>query len=334
MISVAIPAAVNRAGFLTACLRSIFSQTLPPDEVVISVDGQDPATEEVIDFFKHANPFIRVKHVSSASPIGQWANRQKAFRLTSGDFVAMLDDDDMWHADFLEKTYTRLRQNPDCGFCFSKYYLMDAEETILAKMTEDVDRYCGRSRMKEGVNREVLTDILAYEALPIQISATLFRRAALEKVGFIPTYGVHLPDLSLFLELAANRTNAYFIDERLGRYRVHAGQTTSWARIRNAISKVDCFYEIRSRYGSKLREYELAMLKKRYQSAIVECAISHVHESDRKTAFSYLSRFFKTGFGLPSFSRSVVLMALLAGIRNKKLSFFHNPTPVFRYDED
>jgi glycosyltransferase involved in cell wall biosynthesis len=334
MISVAIPSAVNRAKFLKVGLQSIFSQTMLPDEIVISIDGQDTETLEVIHSFIDRNPKVIVKHVVNEVNIGQWANRQKSIKLTTGEFVTMLDDDDMWHPDFLEKTYNALQQNPDCGFCFGKQLLMDTNEIILKKMSEDVNVYSGRNQIPPGICNDVLQHILSYDGLPFSLSCTLFRRTVLEKIGYFPTYAPALPDLSLFLELGANRINGYFIAESIGRYRVHEGQTTSWARIPNAISRVDCLYEIYKRYGSILRKDEIALLKMWYQLAIMECAISHVHFSQRKIAFSYLSKFYRLGYGLPSFPRFVVLMALLVGVRNKSLSFFHNQTPVLKYDNE
>src|SRR5258705_10937790 len=101
MISVSVPTH-KRANYLEVCLRSILTQTLLPDEIVVSEDGRDPATNEVIQTLKAQYPTVNVRHIINEPALGQLANRQQAFKLTSGDFVTMLDNDDSWHADFLE----------------------------------------------------------------------------------------------------------------------------------------------------------------------------------------------------------------------------------------
>jgi glycosyltransferase involved in cell wall biosynthesis len=331
LISVAIPT-YKRANYLKLGLQSIFSQTLLPDEVVVSQDGTDVETREVIQSFMNRHPAVKVKHSVNETPLGERANRERAFKLTSGDFVTMLDDDDMWHPDFLQKAYDALLKNPDCGYCFGSYLLIDARGKPLERMTQEVDDYCGRSRIPPGKCDNALYRILANVALPIPLSCTLFRRAELEKIDFVPPYGPVLPDLALFLELGVQRTSGFYIPERLGWYRVHDGQTTTW-RIQNSISKVDCFHEIDRKYAAVLDKAEAELLKRRFQSAIVECAISHVHYRKRKEAIAYLFRFFKLGFGLPSLQRIVVLMALFVGIRNRALSLFRNTTPQLEYNE-
>jgi glycosyltransferase involved in cell wall biosynthesis len=333
LISVSIPT-YKRANYLKIGLESIFSQTLLPGEIVISVDGDDPATLEVIRSFENRHPSVAVKHFLNMPPIGERANRQRAFQLTSGDFVTMLDDDDAWHHDFLEKAYRCLQQNPDCGFSFGTYLLIDANGNPLERMSKDVDDYCGRSRMAGGKRNDVLMDIISYEALPFTLSCTLFRRQVLETFDFVPTYCAHLVDLAMFTQLGGNRVNGYYIAEPLAGYRVHPGQATSWRRILNSISKVECFYEAYRQFKTILSDDELNLLKRRYQSALMECVISHLHDSKRKEALRFLLRFFKLGFGVPSLRRTVVFLALFMGIHNKSFSIFRNRTPQLRYDNE
>jgi glycosyltransferase involved in cell wall biosynthesis len=334
LISAAIPAVRNRSLYLQSSLQSIFRQTLLPDEVVISMDGKDETSIKVVERFREAHPGVRIVLCVNENPVGEWANRRKAFELTTGEFVAMLDDDDMWHPEFLEKAYGCLAAHPDCGFCFGKYLLIDCGEKELFKMSEDVDVYTGRDQLKRGKYGDFLYDILAHEAVPFPLSCTLFRRSLLEKADFFPPYAPYLPDLALFMELAARSTTGYFLPERLARYRVHHGQASAWRRIHNAESKVDCFYEFYRKYGSTLRPKEARLLRKRYRAAVVEHAISLLHEDRYPEAFASLARLFRLGPGLPSWPRLVVMAALLLGIRNRSLSIFRNPTPRLRYDDE
>jgi glycosyltransferase involved in cell wall biosynthesis len=90
----------NRAEFLKRALLSVAAQSFTDYEVVIVNDGSSDNTAAVIETFKHLNIKI-IKHDSS---IGITLSRQEALEQSTGEYVAILDDDDEWtDVDKLEK---------------------------------------------------------------------------------------------------------------------------------------------------------------------------------------------------------------------------------------
>ena len=131
-ISVAVTTR-SRPVFLEECLRSVLSQTLPATEIVVSQEGEDAQTAAVIAKCKVAG--APIQHVRNVPPLGQLLNRRQALQLTTGEFVAMLDDDDAWSEDFLSETASHL-QASECDFCSTDHHLMDVDSRILEDESE------------------------------------------------------------------------------------------------------------------------------------------------------------------------------------------------------
>lgn len=93
-ISVVIPA-YNAARFLPRCLKSVFAQTLKPEEVIVVDDGSTDNTAEVA-----AELGARV---ISRRNGGLSAARNTGIQSASSEWIALLDADDLWAPDKLER---------------------------------------------------------------------------------------------------------------------------------------------------------------------------------------------------------------------------------------
>ena len=126
-ISVAVPTRA-RPELLHRCLSSVARQTRQPDEVIVSQDGDDEGTREVVERFGTRLP---IRHLQNDSPLGQLRNRTQAVSAASYEFVGMLDDDDEWEPPFLERTAEALENHPECAFCTTDHYLISPEGELL-----------------------------------------------------------------------------------------------------------------------------------------------------------------------------------------------------------
>lgn len=102
MISVVIPT-FKRPDLLLRLLKSIASQTLLPDEVIVIDDCSlmDQEYNSVIDEIRYKLPsleFISLQ-VNSGAPVA----RNTGIKLARNDWIALVDDDDEWLPEKLEK---------------------------------------------------------------------------------------------------------------------------------------------------------------------------------------------------------------------------------------
>src|SRR5438874_5550918 len=90
----------NSERFLAETLRSIIDQTYKDWELVIINDGSTDSTESIIQTFIDRKWPI-VYHSQQNAGLGR--SRNKAVELSRGEFIALIDHDDLWEPEKLAR---------------------------------------------------------------------------------------------------------------------------------------------------------------------------------------------------------------------------------------
>jgi glycosyltransferase involved in cell wall biosynthesis len=99
----------NGEAYLEAALRSVFDSTYPVREVVVVDGGSTDRTAEIA---------VRLgARVLSQRSTGIAGAYNEGIAATSGDCVAFISHDDLWHPTKLEKQAAYLMQNPTVQIC-------------------------------------------------------------------------------------------------------------------------------------------------------------------------------------------------------------------------
>ena len=101
----------NRAQLTKRALKSVFAQSHPADEVIVVDDG---STDNTVDFIKQQYPKVRLLTQENA---GVSAARNLGIRAAQGNWICLLDSDDVWHATKLEKQLQALAAELDYLLC-------------------------------------------------------------------------------------------------------------------------------------------------------------------------------------------------------------------------
>jgi glycosyltransferase involved in cell wall biosynthesis len=110
-VSIAM-ATYNGAKYLRAQLDSLAAQTVAPCELVITDDGSTDATEQIVRDFGRAAPFP-VRWHRNAERLGYKGNFVRAAGLCRAEVIAFCDQDDIWHADKLERVAAVFARDPE-----------------------------------------------------------------------------------------------------------------------------------------------------------------------------------------------------------------------------
>lgn len=203
--------------FLLEQLRSIQSQTRPPDELVICDDRSTDATPDIVHEFARNAPF----HVSFAVNdvhLGTTANFAKSISLCRFECIALCDQDDVWQPRKLERLGAVLLKNERFGAAFSDAELIDEDSKPLGNTLWS--SYTFNSRERDRFDRRQGLRVLLKH--PTVTGATMaFRSKFLALVLPIPTEQHH--DLWI-ATLIASVSHLAPLREPLVRYRQHAGQ--------------------------------------------------------------------------------------------------------------
>lgn len=117
--------------FFDEALRSVFDQTLPPDEVVLQVDGPiNAGLEEVVA--KYASRYESFKVFRLEQNRGHGVARNECLSHCSYDYVAIADADDINCSNRFEKQIRHFRDNPDLSAVSSAcYHFNDSVDQVL-----------------------------------------------------------------------------------------------------------------------------------------------------------------------------------------------------------
>lgn len=105
-ISVLVPA-YNASKTIAESIKSVLRQTIKPHEIIILLDGVDDDAVAVLSQFGSA---IRVETQENR---GVACARNRLVEFASGDLLAFLDADDIWHPQYLETQLASFDRHPE-----------------------------------------------------------------------------------------------------------------------------------------------------------------------------------------------------------------------------
>ena len=100
----------NGARYIGELLESIVHQTVPPGEIVARDDGSTDDTLAIVSEYAARYPAIRWDVVRNEERLGVRRNFEEAIRRTSGRYIALADQDDVWEPDKLEVLLRHMRE--------------------------------------------------------------------------------------------------------------------------------------------------------------------------------------------------------------------------------
>jgi len=106
----------NGEKYIREQLDSILNQTLPPDEIIIQDDASNDNTWFILKQYETLHP--QIKLFRNQHPIGCDLNFLSAIKKSTGDLIAISDQDDVWLPTKLNQLAFVLSNNPDCLFCY------------------------------------------------------------------------------------------------------------------------------------------------------------------------------------------------------------------------
>lgn len=104
-VSVVIPSYRRHEEVLRAVM-SVLDQKLPPLEVIVSNDGPDPDKRNILKNLEDE----RIKYVEAPRKGNAAATRNFGINCATGDWIALLDDDDVWLPEKLEMQFQELEE--------------------------------------------------------------------------------------------------------------------------------------------------------------------------------------------------------------------------------
>lgn len=100
----------NRAHLISRSIRSVLSQTFTDLELILVDDGSIDNTRKVVEGFQKADGRVRYVHQDNSGAPARPKNL--GIKISLGEYIAFLDDDDEWLSDKLEKQLSLFENSP------------------------------------------------------------------------------------------------------------------------------------------------------------------------------------------------------------------------------
>ncbi len=194
--SVVIPA-FNSAAFIAKAIDSALAQTLPPAEVIVVNDGSTDETLTIVQGFGE-----KVRCISQENT-GISGARNTGIKNSQSEWVALLDSDDLWRTDKLERQAAVLEEHPTADFIYTACYYFFEDQTRKLVPAPPAAR----------IKQELMNWI------PFAVSSVVIRRSkVLEVGGFDPEMRLS-EEWDMWLRLIKAGAEFAAVNEPLAYYR-------------------------------------------------------------------------------------------------------------------
>lgn len=255
-LSVIVPT-FNGARFVQRTLDSLARQTLPLEEIIVVDDGSTDNTVELVR-----------DHPSNATVLRQ-PNQGVAVARNRGvlhahtEYVALVDQDDLWHSARHERLLAVLSEHPDCGVLTTsaRSFYVSGDAPRLAALGDELHKSANFPNVEDEADlmddpsllaecstvvSELTTRALLAESLSVTITHVFHRDALLTSGGF-PTIGRSMDDY-LAVVLMSRTHRILRCEQPTHFYRLHpsaTSQSSNWPLPLLAM-------QIAARYGDNL----------------------------------------------------------------------------------
>ncbi len=209
LISIIMPVYNTPRAYLEACLNSVAAQTYSNWELCIADDASTrPEVRQVLEAFQAREPART--HITWRSTNGHiCAASNTALQLAQGEFVALLDHDDLLTPDALQEVVAALQRHPRADMLYS-------DEDKVDDLGKTGGAFYKPDWSPEMFMGQMYTCHLA-----------VFRRSAIQALGGFRLGCEGAQDYDLVLRLAEISTQIYHIPRVLYHWRMNADSTAA-----------------------------------------------------------------------------------------------------------
>lgn len=227
LVSIVIPT-YNRANDLKRAIDSIYAQTYTNWEVLVVDNHSDDNTDEVIASYNDKRISLFKVHNNGVIAV----SRNKGISEAKGEFVALLDSDDWWLNDKLERSVAAL----ESGFDFVYHDLFLVFKTEQKRM------------WRTGFSRKVTDDVfndLILNGNPISNSSVVVRTHLLRQIGGLSEDPemIAMEDFDAWLRISKLTNKFNKLDKVYGYYWMGGGNVSSAERSIKVLNKFTTSYK-------------------------------------------------------------------------------------------
>jgi glycosyltransferase involved in cell wall biosynthesis len=277
-----IIAAYQSASSIAEAIDSVLTQTHPPREIVVCDDGSTDGLERALEPYRDTIVFLRQENRGPA------AARNAAAHVASGEFVSILDADDVFLPHYLEAMADIASQRRDLDILTSDAYL-EVDGRIIGRYYPAIARFVVGDQRRGAIHNHFIFGLAS------------LRRDRLLAIGGFDESLRRSVDRDCFLQMILAGAKAGLVDEPLARYRLREGSVSAnrAASVRDEVAILEkaATHPTFTDDERAFLERELRVKRAETRLVLAEAAIRR-RESDRRSrALDVAFRDLPPGFG-------------------------------------
>ena len=200
-VSIIIPA-YNGDRYIEEAIASVLAQTYTDYEIIVVDDGSTDNTPQIVKQYGE-----QIKYFSQTNQ-GVAASRNLGLAKAKGEYIAFLDQDDLFLPHKLTSQVVLLEQNSSLGIANSGWQIVDRN----GKFQSAVEPW-------HQIPNLTTANLIIWK--PVFLGAMLFRRSWLEQIEKFDPSLEQTPDVDLVIRLAGIGCTADWVQETTVKYRQH-----------------------------------------------------------------------------------------------------------------
>jgi glycosyltransferase involved in cell wall biosynthesis len=214
LCSLVVPA-YNMERYVAETVESALAQTYRPLEIVIVDDGSTDGTAAIAKSYLDQPEVVYVFQENR----GLAGARNRGIAESHGEYIVLLDADDVWMPQKVERAVDHLETHPDVGWLTTDCYLLREE-------TRTEERYYGTFVPDEfPVGARAQLDMIAKRNY--MSVACIIRRSLFDRFGVFDEQLRRSEDYDLWIRFLLGGTSVARIPEPLGWYRLHGASLSA-----------------------------------------------------------------------------------------------------------
>ena len=190
-------------------LESLKNQEFTDFEIIFVNDGSIDNTQDILDSFDSP---VKKKIINQKNS-GLGSARNTGIKACSGEYVALLDADDLWAVDKLKIAYQYLNEGKIECLCHNEYVVNAKNKLIKKNVYGPYTKF----------------DDLYFRGNCLSPSAVIVKKDVFNKVGlFIEDLNLHgVEDYEMWMRMALCEIKIFYINNFLGSYVIHGNNMSS-----------------------------------------------------------------------------------------------------------
>ena len=249
----------NSERYLRESIDSVMDQTFGDWEIIFWDNQSKDGSAEIVRSYCDK----RIKYYYAPSHTTLYGGRNAALKYCSGKYLAFLDCDDLWVDDKLQKQVSVLENNENVVLVYSN--------TIFFNSDLNKEKILNRKPQSSGyIFRE---NMLNYN-LSLETVMVRMKTVVLNELNFCKQFNM-IGDRD-FLSMVSYYGDAFYIDEPLGKWRIHSDNYSKVLHNSFASELKRMYLRFKERFGI---EFTKEMRVQMYNEIIFRDAMSLMQES-------------------------------------------------------